>query len=200
MALSSVNIMATKVFKVFVKNTRFLLEIDKTSQQTGQDVVLAMLNALKEDMEDCTMRICSFDSFIGELLPYFETAPAAGGIVQNNNNEILWIVRRGMYDLPKGKLDKGEDFESAALREVEEECGLHDLKITKELGSTYHAYLMNDTPYFKETRWFAMHSQQKNLKLQAEEDISDYIWANAEKHRELREKTFRSLREFLDSI
>ena len=50
---------------------------------------------------------------------------AAGGIVEHDG--LLAVVHRPRYDdwsLPKGKLDKGESFEQAALREIEEETGL----------------------------------------------------------------------------
>ena len=49
---------------------------------------------------------------------------AAGGLVTNENNELLMIFRRGKWDLPKGKLDKGETIEECAIREVEEETGI----------------------------------------------------------------------------
>ena len=50
---------------------------------------------------------------------------AAGGIVERDGRIV--VVHRPRYDdwsLPKGKLDRGETFEQAALREVEEETGL----------------------------------------------------------------------------
>ena len=49
---------------------------------------------------------------------------AAGGVVRRDGDVLL--VHRPKYDdwtLPKGKLDRGESFEDAALREVEEETG-----------------------------------------------------------------------------
>jgi 8-oxo-dGTP diphosphatase len=50
---------------------------------------------------------------------------AAGGLILRDGR--IAVVHRPRYDdwsLPKGKLDEGEDFEQAALREVEEETGL----------------------------------------------------------------------------
>jgi 8-oxo-dGTP diphosphatase len=50
---------------------------------------------------------------------------AAGGVVVRDG--LVALVHRPRYDdwtLPKGKLDDGESFEEAALREVEEETGL----------------------------------------------------------------------------
>ena len=54
---------------------------------------------------------------------------AAGGVVvrsRDGRREVA-VVHRPKYDdwsLPKGKLDEGEDWPDAALREVEEETGL----------------------------------------------------------------------------
>jgi 8-oxo-dGTP diphosphatase len=61
---------------------------------------------------------------------------AAGGLVLRNGD--VAVVHRPRYDdwsLPKGKLDEGEDFEQAALREVEEETGLR-CSLGRTLGDT----------------------------------------------------------------
>src|SRR5687768_2564827 len=51
----------------------------------------------------------------------FTPVLAAGGLVQNEKEELLMIYRKGKWDLPKGKLDKNEKLEDCALREVMEE-------------------------------------------------------------------------------
>jgi 8-oxo-dGTP diphosphatase len=61
---------------------------------------------------------------------------AAGGAVVRDGR--VAIVHRPKYDdwtLPKGKLDPGESFEEAALREVEEETGLR-CRLGRELPSS----------------------------------------------------------------
>ena len=67
----------------------------------------------------------------------YKVIEAAGGLVFNQKNEILMIFRNGKWDLPKGKLEAGESVESCAVREVEEECGVSDLKIIKKLKDTF---------------------------------------------------------------
>ena len=60
---------------------------------------------------------------------------AAGGVVVRDG--LVALVHRPRYDdwtLPKGKLDNGESFEEAALREVDEETGLH-ARLVRELPS-----------------------------------------------------------------
>jgi len=51
------------------------------------------------------------------------------------------IFRRGKWDLPKGKLDKGETLEQCAVREVREETGLKKIKLQSPLMTTYHTYM-----------------------------------------------------------
>ena len=68
------------------------------------------------------------------------TIIAAGGIVMNPKQEILWIFRRGFWDLPKGKLDPGETIPQCALREVEEETGINDIQLNELITITYHEY------------------------------------------------------------
>ena len=64
------------------------------------------------------------------------------------------LVHRPRYDdwtLPKGKLDEGESFEDAALREVEEETGLR-CRLTRELPTV--SYDVRGRR--KEVRYWAM--------------------------------------------
>ncbi len=68
-----------------------------------------------------------------------ERVEAAGGVVVRDG--MVLLVHRPRYDdwtLPKGKLDPGESFEDAALREVEEETGLR-CRLVRELPSTQYA-------------------------------------------------------------
>ena len=63
---------------------------------------------------------------------------AAGGVVTRDGRVLL--VHRPRYDdwtLPKGKLDPGESFEDAAIREVEEETGLR-CRLLEELPPTHY--------------------------------------------------------------
>jgi len=87
------------------------------------------------------------------------------------------ILRNGVWDLPKGKLEKGESFAEAALREVEEETGLAGLELSHLLVSTYHTYTLNGREVLKETRWYEMlYSGDARPVLQGEEGITDSAW------------------------
>ena len=87
---------------------------------------------------------------------YFRFIPAAGGLVRNEKGENLIIFRRGKWDLPKGKADKGENPERTALREVEEECIIEGVTIIRFITSTYHIYYIKEEIVLKRTNWFEM--------------------------------------------
>ena len=79
-----------------------------------------------------------------EFRKCFTLIPAAGGLVTNSKGEFLLIHRKGKWDLPKGKLDRGESVEAAAVREVEEECGIQGVQLLEPLVATYHTYPYKD--------------------------------------------------------
>jgi 8-oxo-dGTP pyrophosphatase MutT (NUDIX family) len=111
----------------------------------------------------------------------FTVIQAAGGLVQNENKEILLIFRRGKWDLPKGKLDKGEKLEACAVREVEEETGLKKVKLLAPLTITYHTYHEGTKFVLKESHWYTMQAPgDQQLVPQTEEDIHEIKWVKPE--------------------
>lgn len=110
-----------------------------------------------------------------------QTIIAAGGLVFNEQQELLMIFRRGKWDLPKGKLDEGENIETCAVREVTEETGVTNIELKKLIGKTYHEYFDKwiGADVIKETWWYLMHVKGvPKLVPQTEEDIEAVIWAN----------------------
>jgi 8-oxo-dGTP pyrophosphatase MutT (NUDIX family) len=115
------------------------------------------------------------------FLKKFTLVKAAGGFVLNEKNETLLMFRRGKWDLPKGKLDKGEKPEHGAVRETEEETGLKNIKLLSHLITTYHTYHEGSRYMLKETEWFTMRvSGIQKLIPQAEEQITKLEWAGEE--------------------
>ncbi len=107
----------------------------------------------------------------------FTIIQAGGGLVRNEKNEILLIFRRGKWDLPKGKLDKGEKLEDCAVREVEEETGLANVQLLSPLMVTYHTYHEGTRFILKESHWYTMKVKgDQNLVPQTEEDIHEIKW------------------------
>lgn len=109
----------------------------------------------------------------------FTIIQAAGGVVQNEKKQILLIFRRGKWDLPKGKLDKGESLEECAVREVEEETGLNDVKLNKPLLITYHTYHEGSKFVLKESHWYTMNVKGTQLLVpQTDEGIVEIKWVS----------------------
>ncbi len=105
----------------------------------------------------------------------FKIVKAAGGIVEKGE-QILMIYRLGKWDLPKGKLEKGESMEIAAVREVEEECGVQVMRHQK-IATTWHNYTMNGKAILKKTKWYRMTLlDERNMQPQTEEDIERVQW------------------------
>jgi ADP-ribose pyrophosphatase YjhB (NUDIX family) len=125
---------------------------------------------------------------------------AAGGLVKNERNEILMIFRRNKWDLPKGKLDKGENLEDCAIREVEEETGLENVKLNSSLIVTYHTYHEGTKHILKESHWFSMTVEgEQKLLPQTEEDISDIQWIDQDKINSYLQKTFPLISDIMKS-
>lgn len=130
---------------------------------------------------------------------HYKWLPAAGGLVRNTNlNQLLFIFRRGYWDLPKGKIDAGEDAPTAALREVEEETGVRDLKLLGELPTTYHTYRnRKERRVLKPTYWFEMETKQDELVPQTEEDIELATWQSIDATLNAQEPLYASLKGLL---
>jgi 8-oxo-dGTP pyrophosphatase MutT (NUDIX family) len=106
---------------------------------------------------------------------------AAGGLVTNAKGEYLFIYRRGKWDLPKGKVDKGETFQNAAIREVVEETGLKNIQLEKRLISTHHTYPFKNGTALKKTHWYDMYFKGNETPVpQTSEDIEEIKWFKPE--------------------
>lgn len=116
-----------------------------------------------------------------DFFSIFKVVPAAGGVVQNKAGDVLSIYRLGCWDLPKGKLEKGETLEQSALREVQEETGVKRLKLGDFLGHTYHTYTnKKGKRCLKDTAWYKMKSEDKKLVPQTAEGIEKVVWMSLE--------------------
>jgi len=130
----------------------------------------------------------------------FTIVRAAGGLVKNNENEILMIFRRGKWDLPKGKLDKDEKLEDCAMREVKEETGLKNVKLASPLIVTYHTYHEGTRYILKESHWFTMiASGEEVLTPQIEEDILQIKWIPPQMIRSFLPKAFPLISDIMES-
>ena len=119
------------------------------------------------------------DKLLKHLKKKLKVITAAGGLVYNHKKEVLFIYRKGRWDLPKGKVEKNESLEQSAIREVEEETGVTNLTITKFIDTTYHILKRNGVYKIKETHWFEMKTNYTGKLIpQKEEGIKKVKWKN----------------------
>lgn len=198
------------MIKIFLNNKTVYLINDQKLFNSKEKSALEKIDSAEEmqlkynntvDKNNITA-LYFFNKDEKKLLDYFtamfKVINAAGGFVQNDKNEWLFIYRNGKWDLPKGKIEKNEAIKTAAMREVEEECGISGLTIIKELTVTYHVYSLNGKAHLKRTYWFEMTcTDNKVLVPQLEEGIMDAKWFKKAKFSTILTNTYDSVKEVI---
>lgn len=111
------------------------------------------------------------------LFSHFIYVKAAGGLVSEPEGKHLLIFREGCWDIPKGMVEKGESIAHAAMREVGEETGIHDVALGPIIDKTYHIYDKYGGWHLKQTSWYHMTtSMQSATNPQSEEGITQAVW------------------------
>ena len=117
------------------------------------------------------------DETYGKVCREFIEVNAGGGLVSNRRGDFLLINRNGLWDLPKGHQDPGEEISVTALREVQEETGIDQLELADLICVTDHCYIRNGMWHLKHTWWYDMlYTDPTDLTPQKEEDISKAAW------------------------
>lgn len=177
----------------FANNSNLLIEKPLKSNLSS------ILRDFENDLQYKNLYILDSDIehiFI-EFTSYFELIEASGGLVKNIDNKLLFIFRLGKWDLPKGKIEEGENVIDGALREVREETGIKDLEILNELPCTYHIYYLDSRRILKRTSWFEMFSgSAEQLIPQIEEQITNVKWLSYNEVIDALKNTYSSI-EFL---
>jgi ADP-ribose pyrophosphatase YjhB (NUDIX family) len=127
---------------------------------------------------------------------------AAGGLVTNPQGAILWIFRRGFWDLPKGKLDEGESIETCAVREVEEETGIQDIQLHELITTTTHGYFdtYQQADVIKKTYWYHMTITNEQAGTpQYTEDIEKIEWNTLSGSTHCLSQTYRNIQEVIEA-
>lgn len=136
---------------------------------------------------------------IADFESLFDTLEAGGGLVLNELNEMLFIFRRGFWDLPKGKLEHREKKKVGALREVIEETGIKSATIIRKLLVTRHTYKnKRNKRLIKKTHWYLMNTEKQSLIPQFEEDITEAVWLKKEQFLEDPRPVFKNIVDILD--
>jgi 8-oxo-dGTP pyrophosphatase MutT (NUDIX family) len=135
------------------------------------------------------------EKLLRHLLKKLPVITAAGGMVFNDEREILFIYRNKRWDLPKGKVEDGETLEESAIREVMEETGVNDLEITRFLKKTYHIFKRKDKYKLKVTHWYEMHSNYDGeLIPEQSEGIKKVKWKNFAKTQKALTKSYANIK------
>jgi ADP-ribose pyrophosphatase YjhB (NUDIX family) len=123
-----------------------------------------------------TITLKDYNRVLKKVKKMFKIIKAGGGVVKNNKEEILFIYRLKKWDLPKGKLDKGESIKQCAKREVEEDTKVK-VKLEKKITSTWHTYTSKKKIILKKTTWYKMCSiDSSKMKPQKQENIEKVEW------------------------
>ena len=193
------------MYKVFVNRLLIVLTSDKNYLDNSNAFLLSSIT-IKEIVKKLKIQNEIYlyypnkKKLIKEFKKKLKTIIAAGGIVKNNQNEILFIFRKGKWDLPKGKIEKNEKIDEGALREVIEETGIKKVKIDKFFDTTYHLIKSQKQYFLKETHWYKMKSNYSGkLKPQKSEGIRSVRWKKIKEAKEIRKKTFRNISIILTS-
>ena len=174
------------MYKVFFNQKVILLTTDIISPRedspffyvkfTNKKFVVQMLKSKKVKM--LYLYHSKEDKLWYYFLSMFKLIEAAGGLVRNlKTNHFLFIFRNKKWDLPKGRINKNEEVQKAAIREVEEETGVENLSITKTLNTTYHIFKRNRKYRLKKTFWYLMETDYNGeLTPETKEGIEKAIW------------------------
>tara|TARA_S200000501_G_scaffold131706_1_gene124519 strand:+ start:725 stop:1321 length:597 start_codon:yes stop_codon:yes gene_type:complete len=187
------------MYKVFINKLSIILTSKNKSLSQENSFLLSSIT-LNEILKKVRKhkKIFLYHPKKSELLKVFKSKIkvifASGGIVKNDNNQILFIYRRGKWDLPKGKAEKGESIRETAVREVIEETGIEKLKIDKYFSNTFHIVRNNKKYFLKETSWFLMSSNFKGkLKPQLNEGIKSVKWKTFDDAKKIKKKTYGNI-------
>ena len=135
------------------------------------------------------------DKLLKHLFKKLPVVVAGGGMVLNPQGEVLFIFRNGRWDLPKGKIEKNEEIEDGAIREVEEETGVQNIEISRFLQQTYHVFQRKGKYRLKVTYWYEMTTDYDGeLVPETKEGIEKVKWKDKEKSQKALKKSYANIK------
>ncbi len=201
--LSNQDFVKTSVYDKIFKGSDSTINFDQLAgevliKNATVELIDKFLVYLKQNnvkkLEEITFSVKDYGAVIYGIKKDYTIIKAAGGLVVNEG-EVLMIYRLKKWDLPKGKLDKGEKPKEAAVREVEEECNVK-VKLGKKICHTWHTYKQNGRRILKKTYWYNMYCiDDTNMQPQLEENIEETKWMNETELKEASYNTYPAIRD-----
>jgi 8-oxo-dGTP pyrophosphatase MutT (NUDIX family) len=205
------------MYKIYINDTKIVLlpskNVSKPKVEDKENIIVrynGKSNHLLSFIDMCEKTdryksICihssDIDTLISDFEGLFKTVEAAGGAVVNEKNQILFIHRRGSWDLPKGKMEYKESRRQAAKREVAEETGISNIQLDKKLTVTKHTYQnRSGKRCIKLTHWYLMFTRKQKLVPQVEEDIERTEWMTLDKFFSKKRKVYKNILDVLDEL
>ncbi len=197
------------MYKVFIEN-RLILFCEKSTRNNpkASDIVLKWNHSSKLDLlafrqilpveNDLVIVSKIPEECMNKVFAGYLRLETAGGIVKRKNS-YLFIKRLGFWDLPKGKIEANETPEIAAVREIEEECGILAPQILDLITITYHTYEQKGRLILKKNWWYFLnYSGSKQLIPQQSEDITEAVWLKKKEWSKVLKNTYPSISTVLE--
>ena len=190
------------MYKVFV-NDKPLFLTNQIKKETdfkfflleSADINQIVINFFQNKLQKAYLYHPDEKEIIKTLKAKIPVSKAGGGLVYNKKNEVLFIFRNGKWDLPKGGMEKGEEIENTAIREVEEETGVNNLVIADKLQKTYHIFKRNGIYKLKITQWFEMRTNFEGTPIgQTDEGIEKVAWLNPDEIKEALKNSYENIK------
>jgi 8-oxo-dGTP pyrophosphatase MutT (NUDIX family) len=190
------------MYKVFVNDKPLFLtnEIEKETDfqlflLESIDIEQLIIKMFQNKIQKASLYYPDEKAILKKMKEKIPVCKAGGGLVYNQNGDVLFIFRNGKWDLPKGGIEKGEEIQDTAMREVEEETGVGKLTIRRKLQKTYHVFKRNGKYKLKVTHWFEMDSTFDGTTVpQLKEGIAKAVWLNPEEVKEALKNSFENIK------
>jgi len=198
-----------QIYKIYMNQSLLILadfapSIKGNVQTIGlQDIDLEKLfNSITKNNDITYLYVHpNINQVLKNILSTVKIIHAAGGLVKNGEGDYLFIYRLDKWDLPKGKVEESEKMKDAALREVEEECGIKVNYLGPKIATTYHTYYMRGKFVLKQTKWYEMGvNKVPKLIPQTQEDITQAIWLDPRELDKVEGNTYPLITEIIEKI
>lgn len=190
------------MYKVFVNDKPLFLTNEVAKETDFQlfllesvDIEQVIIKMFQNKIQKAYLYYPDEKAILKKVKEKIPVCKAGGGLVYNKAGDVLFIFRNGKWDLPKGGIEKGEAIEDTAIREVEEETGVTNLKIAHKLQKTYHVFKRGGKYKLKVTHWYEMRTDFTGTpKPQANEGIEKVAWLGSEEIKEALKNSYENIK------